>query len=227
LPTFSPVFPPRSLRRIFSLRSIHHHTPKTFIEKEGSFMSTIESIVPAVEVPTSHPQEAQARLLELRQMREKIPHFVIPLSPAEVRRLIPAATVPPEFVALTTVAIANENALVRGDGATPAEIRDLTSYADSYEPVADELEALAQFIRHSARAARNKAGSEALTTYSLSQRLAKRPEHAHLAPYVADMRRALKRVRKLSPEEKAERAVKQAEKRAAKQAAALTTVQPS
>jgi hypothetical protein len=37
----------------------------------------------------------------------------------------------------------------------------------------------------------NNAGSEALTTYALAQRLAKRPETADLVPHVDDMRRAL------------------------------------
>ena len=65
------------------------------------------------------------------------------------------------------------------------------SFADAYEPVADELEAFAHFIRHSVISARNTAGSDALTTYALAQRLAKRPESADLAPHVDDMRRAL------------------------------------
>lgn len=171
------------------------------------------------EITRSHTEEAQALLKELRQMRERIPHFAIPLSAQETKRLTPAAAVPPEFVELTAVAVANENALVRGDGATPAEIRDLTSYADSYDPIADELEALAHFIRHSVRAARNKAGSEGLTTYALTRRLARRPEYAHLAPYAADMRRALGRPRKLSAEEIQKRATKKAAKQAATQAA--------
>jgi hypothetical protein len=36
---------------------------------------------------------------------------------------------------------------------TPAEVRDLMSYSDAYDPLADELEAFAQFIRHSTTAA--------------------------------------------------------------------------
>ena len=60
-----------------------------------------------------------------------------------------------------------------------------------------KLEALAHFIRHSVALARNKAGSDALTTYALAQRLAKRPETADLAPHVDDMRNALgARIRK-------------------------------
>ena len=49
---------------------------------------------------------------------------------------------------------------------------------------------MAQFVRFSGAAAKAKAGIEALTTYALAQRLVRRPEHAALAPYVADMRRA-------------------------------------
>lgn len=86
---------------------------------------------------------------------------------------------------------------------------------------ADELEAMAQFVRFSVTAARHQAGLEALTTYALAQRLAKRPEGAHLAPYVADMRRALGRMRKLSAEAIARREAK----KAAQQAAATTPSQ--
>jgi hypothetical protein len=189
-------------------------------------MSTQEKekeVVSTVETTTTHTDAAQARLQELRLMRDRIPRFVIPAFPTETMRLSNAASVPPEFVELTTVAIANEKVLARGEGTSPAEMRDLMSYADAYGPVADELEALAHFVRHSVTAARNKAGSEALTTYSLTQRLAKRPEHARLVPYAADMRRALGRVRKLSPEVLARRAAK----KAAKQAASPATTQPS
>jgi len=147
-------------------------------------------------VAGSHAESAQERVNELRRMRELIPRFTVPASTKETARLIRAASVSPEFVELTAVAVANQTALVRGDAVTPAEARDLISYADAYGPVADELEALAQFIRHSVKAARNRAGSEALTTYALAQRLSKRPEHADLVPYVADMRRALRRGRR-------------------------------
>jgi hypothetical protein len=70
---------------------------------------------------------------------------------------------------------------------------DLTSYAEAYGPVADELEALASFVRHSVTAAKNKVGSEALTTYTLARRLSKRPEMADLIPHVDDMAKALGR----------------------------------
>ena len=167
-------------------------------------MSTVDTN----EIPTNHAEAAQQRLQELRRWRELIPHFVMPESADETQRLSAAASVSPEFIELTNVAVANQAALVRADGVTPAEVRDLVSYADAYSPVADELEAEAQFIRHSARAARNIAGTEALNRYALAQRLAKQRKTAYLAPHVADMRRALGRSRKASSVAKAARAAK-------------------
>ena len=138
-----------------------------------------------------HSDAAQARVLEVRAMRQQIPNFVIPTSKGERRKLAPAASVPADFVERISVAVENSPALVRGGATDPGAARDLMSFAEAYAPLADELEALAAFIRHSVTAARNKAGSEALTTYALARRLAKRPEHADLAPHVEDMRRIL------------------------------------
>ena len=183
-------------------------------------MSTVERDVPIVPTPNNYVETAQARLQELRLWREQIPRFVIPPTSDATRRLANAASVPPAFIELTNVAVANQNALVRQESISPAEIRDLVSYADAYSPVADELEAIAQFMRHSVTAARNTAGSEALTTYSLAQRLARKPQHAALVPVVADMRRALGRVRKLTPEEAAKKAAERATKAKAKVAKA-------
>lgn len=195
------------------------------MSKNETVVSTVVSKAPSTEVTpaTSHADSAQMLLQELRQMRDRIPHFVLPTSKKDRARMTNTASLPPEFVELTAVAVANENSLVRGDGLPPATMRDLTGYAESYLPFADELEALAHFVRHSVAAARHTAGVEALTIYALAQRLAKRPQTAHLAPYVADMRRALGRVRKLTAAERKQRA----EEKAAKEAAAKETVQPS
>lgn len=146
-----------------------------------------------IEVPkeTSHTDGAQACVEEIRAMRQRIPNFVVPESKKASRRLATAASVPKEFIELAAVAVKNSAMLVRGSGVDPAQIRDLVSFAQAYAPVADELEALAHFIRHSVTLARNIAGSDALTTYALAQRLAKRPETADLAPHVDDMRRVL------------------------------------
>jgi hypothetical protein len=158
-------------------------------------MSTVPSSSTSTPTINTYHDGAQALIDQIRAFRDQIPKFQIP-EPGQTRRVLTsAATVPPEFIELTSVAVRNSGSLARA-GAEPEQTRDLTSYAEAYGPVADELESLAHFIRHSVTVARNKAGSAALTTYALAQRLARRPETADLTPHVADMRRALKRGRK-------------------------------
>ena len=147
--------------------------------------------VPVTNTPASHADAAQTLVADVRAMRDRVPDLVIPDSKGATQKLISVATVPPQFIELTAVAVTNSETLVRKGAADAARLRDLLSYADAYEPFADELEALAQFVRHSVVTARHKAGSAALTTYAIAQRLAKLPETADLAPHVADMRRAL------------------------------------
>jgi hypothetical protein len=140
---------------------------------------------------TSHGDAAQVLVEEIRAMRQRIPNFVFPDSKGARRRLTSAGSVPREFIELSAAAVKNNVPLVRGGGADPVQLHDLTSYADAYALVADELRALASFVDHSVALAKNKAGSDALTTYALARRLAKRPETADLAPHVADMQTAL------------------------------------
>lgn len=178
----------------------------------------IESTETAAVAATVHTAAAQERIQELRQWREQIPRFTVPVTKAGARLISTAASVPPEFIELTSIATTNHRPLVRAESRTPEEVRDLVAYADAYSPLADELEALAKFIRYSAMTARNEAGAEALTIYALAVRLSKRPETAYLAPYVADMRRALGRTP--SPEVRARNAAARAAKAAARAAAA-------
>jgi hypothetical protein len=142
---------------------------------------------------------AQTLIGQIRAFRQQIPKLQIPEPGRTRRNLASAASVPPEFIELTSVMVRNSETLARS-GADPDQSNDLMSYAEAYNPVADELESLAHFVRHSVTAAKNKAGSDALTTYALAQRLARRPETADLAPHVADMRRLLKRGRKAKAE---------------------------
>ncbi|HYK02925.1 MAG TPA: hypothetical protein VE974_14285 [Thermoanaerobaculia bacterium] len=181
---------------------------------------------PAPVPVASYTTTAQERIAELRRWRDQIPHFAIPATPDAMQRLSTAASLPPEFIELTSIATANNKPLVRVEALTPDEIRDLAAYADAYSPLADELEAFAKFVRYSTTAARNTAGNEALTTYALAVRLSKRPRTAYLAPHVADMRRALNRGRKPSPEVQAKRAAARAAKAAARAAATAAQAEP-
>lgn len=151
-----------------------------------------ENQVPAT-TPSSHTDAAQARVQEIRAMRQQIPNFVFPDSPRARRSLTSAARVSPQFIELVAKAVKNSVSLVRGSAMPESERRNLASFADAYEPLAGELEALALFVRHTVAAARNKIGSDALTTYALAQRLAKRADTADLAPLVRELRDALGR----------------------------------
>ena len=162
---------------------------KKVVSKE-KVMSTEAAVEPTVE-PINHTLEAQARVDELRAMRQVIPNFTIPTSLDANQRLNTVASLPPEFIQSAALAMHNSQALARVGGVNAFAIRDWMSFADAYDGVADEHEANAHFIRHSINAARNRAGAEALMIYELAKRLAKRAETAELAPYVADMRRAL------------------------------------
>jgi hypothetical protein len=152
---------------------------------------SIENEVPVTTPATSHKDAAAAIIDEIRGLKDRIPHFIIPESKAARQRLARAASLPPQFIDLASMATRNNEDLARGGDSGPDETEDLRSYADAYGPLADELEAMALFVRHSVRAAKNQAGSNALLTYAMAQRLAKRPKTAGLAPHVEDMRRAL------------------------------------
>jgi hypothetical protein len=54
------------------------------------------------------------------------------------------------FIERAAVAITNSASLVRSGATEPERIRDLMSYADAYEALADELVAMASFVSHSA-----------------------------------------------------------------------------
>jgi len=131
----------------------------------------------------------------IEALRQQIPVFPFPVVPGNARQIVFAANVSPAFMELTNAALAEREELGR-KGVEPDQLRDLAMYAVVYGPVADALERLAIEMRHNVNTARSKAGSEALMTYAVTQRLAVRPEHADLAPLVQDMRQALGVTRK-------------------------------
>src|ERR1700692_3164639 len=149
------------------------------------------NVVPVTPPATSYMDAAAALIDVVRGLKDQIPNFEIPESRAVAQRLGFVASVPLGFINLAAIAIRNNGELARGGNTVQPQMLDLASFAEAFAPLADELEAMALFVRHTVRAARNKAGSEALTAYALAKRLAKRPETASLAPHVEDMRIAL------------------------------------
>ncbi|HSY48959.1 MAG TPA: hypothetical protein VLC46_09120 [Thermoanaerobaculia bacterium] len=153
-------------------------------------MSNVNA-VPVTPPATSYVDAAAALIDVVRGLKDQIPNFEIPESRAVAQRLGFVASVPLGFINLAALAIRNNGELARGGNTDQPQMLDLASFAEAFAPLADELEAMALFVRHTVRSAGFKAGSEALTTYALAQRLAKRPETASLAPHVEDMRLAL------------------------------------
>ena len=147
----------------------------------------------------SHLEAAQTMIQKVRAMRQDIPNFEIPPSNEANRRLNATARVSPQFVEVTASAVDNSPVLVRAGSPEPNAVRDLVTYAEAYTPVADELEALMKFLRHSIKAARSKAGRYALTTYAITQRLANDPETAELKPAAEAMKRELRRRKAKKP----------------------------
>jgi hypothetical protein len=144
------------------------------------------------------PQTAQARLdaahalLEtVAGMRQEIPTFSFPVVLGTRRLTNGVKSISPEFMEQSNVALKTRPELQRGE-VDPDHLRDVFQTAMAYEPVADALEALAEELRTSVDTAKHKAGSEALITYAVAQRLSRRPEYADLVPIVQAMRRALR-----------------------------------
>jgi len=133
---------------------------------------------------------AQQHVEQLRAMRATLPNFTLPETADARRRLAAVASLPPAFVEIVAMAIKNNPPLEQGSPGADL-IRERMAYAAAFEAVADEFEAMGHFLRHSITAARNQAGTAALTGYELAKRLAKQPGHAGLVEYVADMTRAL------------------------------------
>jgi hypothetical protein len=152
--------------------------------------STTDQKVAGEAASLSYTETAQQHVEQLHALRDTLPNLKIPVTTRAGQNLAAAAALPPEFVELVSMAVKNHPALAKA-GLDADAIRDLSTFAGAYDPVADEFEATAHFLRHSITAARHKAGKAALLGYEVAKRLAEDPENAGLAEYVADMARAL------------------------------------
>ena len=167
-------------------------------------METLSTSMVVAAEETPYGTTAAAHLEQLRAMRESIPNFVTPANEKETQRLSVTASVSPEFVQLSAVVAKKAESLGIG-GPNAAWMRDRLAFADAYGPVADEFDAMAQFLRHSIVAAQSDAGSAALMVYENAKRMAKRSKTSELAPYVADLSRALGQRAKLARSKAAKR----------------------
>lgn len=144
-------------------------------------------------VPSPHAESAKALIQKILALRDEIPHFTI--EGLGDGRADTGGAVPEKFMESASVAIQKSIRLEQAGGADATTLRDAYAYAIAYEPVVQELLALAKFTAHSIRVQRNIAGFCALDMYSLAKRLSTRRDGAELKPFVEDMRNKLGKAR--------------------------------
>jgi hypothetical protein len=136
--------------------------------------------------PSPHTEAAKAFIEKIRAMGGEFPRFT--LDGLGDGRAQNGTAVPEKFVESASVAVQKSFRLEQAGGADATTLRDAYAYAIAFEPVVQELLALAKFLAHSIRVQRNAAGLCALDVYSLAKRLSKRKDGAELKPFVDDMR---------------------------------------
>ena len=142
----------------------------------------------AINPPSLHAEAAKVIIDKIRDHRVEIPNFDTQLVDP---RALNGAAVPVEFVEAVCAAIQQSIRLEQAGGADATTLRDAWAYAIAYEPVVQELLAMARYLAHSIRVHRNAAGLSALDVYLLAKRLSERKDGAELKPFVDDMRRKL------------------------------------
>ena len=141
--------------------------------------------------PSPHTEAAKALIDKIRALRDEIPRFTT--DGMADGRLNNGAQVPEKFMESASAAIQNSTRLEQAGGADANTLRDAYAYAIAFDPVVEEIFALAKFAAHTLRVQRNAAGLCALDVYALAKRIARRQGGAELKPFVDDMRRKLKK----------------------------------
>jgi len=153
-------------------------------------MEKQNAIEPTTPAPTGqHAEAAQALMARIDAIRAELP--ILTTVKLNKQALASGKAVPADFMEETNVALQGQDVPAWG-GAEPAQLRNLVSYSVAYGPVATAMERAAKEMRRSVDTARAQAGSEALTTYSIAQRLSDIPGNEHLVPVVEKMRRMLR-----------------------------------
>jgi hypothetical protein len=142
----------------------------------------------AITAPSPHAEAAKVLIGKFRAIREEIPHFTTELTDS---RALNGGNVPEVFVESVSASVQQSIRLEQAGGADATTLRDAWAYTIAYEPVVQELLAMAQFLAHSIRLKRHEAGMSALDVYTLAKRLSTRKDGAELKPFVNDMRNKL------------------------------------
>ena len=95
----------------------------------------------------------------------------------------------PQFVQATINTVGASKNMESMIGKTAEELRLETEDAARWTEVEDELEATLSGVAAANLVRRHRIGLRALQTYNMARQLVRSKEHAHLLPYVAEMKR--------------------------------------
>ena len=151
----------------------------------GTSSSTVDTIRDLLAESPPGPLE----IVELlRIIREYIPDFG-PKAESELVQLRGSAFVDPKFVqaSINTVGASTnvENMIGRSSG----ELRQETQDVARWSAVEHELQATLKGVSAANLVRKHRIGLTALQTYNVARQLVRSKTHAHLLPYVAEMKR--------------------------------------
>src|ERR1043166_3833186 len=142
--------------------------------------------------PDPTPQElgalAAGLLQDLRTIRERIPHFVLPhRSQPQLTRL--ALRAPPAPVDAGLAAWAAKEALAKSSDMPAARFDE--EYSTAFAELRDELKTIYSGLDYTIRLKRFSVGQATLRALNIARRLAKGPDNAHLRSHIEVMEKAL------------------------------------
>jgi hypothetical protein len=160
------------------------HTP-VMADSTNSSSSTVDSIRAILAQSPPGPLE----LVELfRIMREYIPDFG-PKAESDMVQLRGAAFVDPQFVQASINTVGASTNVEHMIGRASGELRQETQDVARWSAVEAELKVTLTGVSAANLVRKHRIGLTALQTYNVARQLVRSKTHAHLLPYVAEMKR--------------------------------------
>lgn len=144
----------------------------------------METIAVNVVVPIT-PEDLVA---QLRAYRLQIPEYT-QLTQVSSRALQAAAAVNIHFLHASINAVGTSSSVQSALGTSQETMWQESDDSARWKAVEDELRALLKGVAAANLTRRHRLGLTALQVYSICRQLVRKPEHADLLPYVAEMRR--------------------------------------
>lgn len=138
---------------------------------------------------SSHVDDAKVLLDKIRALRAEIPRFQP--APADARLGVALSSVPGPVIESASVAIEGFAQLERAALGDALVLRDASGYAQAYEALVVEFNALGRSMAYSIRLQQAEAARSALDIYAMAQRLSKRKGGEELLPFVTDVRKKM------------------------------------